>query len=256
MAPGQPVAATGRSERSSARALFGACLRAVSLVTAVVMTASACSGTTAGTAQRANDTTTAATTSTTPTVVPTVGIKGKLLSLAQLGAIVGDTDMKQLRSWAEPNIDTAGVDPFDCTAAVLVATNGGYYQKTRQAMIGDTDRGAGGWVAAQVISVFASRADTAPFLSAMASDWSSCIRKGAITMTGPPSQHWTPGQIEQGDARIAITVTRNDPPPPRTCHHVLAAQANIVVDALVCGDGDTVAPTNQIADKLLAKFPK
>jgi hypothetical protein len=37
---------------------------------------------------------------------------------------------------------------------------------------------------------------------------------------------------------------------------VLAAQANIVVDALVCGDGDTVAPTNKLVDTLLAKFPK
>jgi hypothetical protein len=245
---------TGRGNgRSSARTSFGASL----VVAAVVVASAGCSHTTIGASRRAHDTTTTAPapTSTTPAIVPTTGIKGKLLSLAQLGAIVGDTDIKQLRAWAEPNIDTAGVDPFDCTAAMLVATNGGYYQKTRQAMIGDTDRGARGWVAAQVISVFSSRAATAPFLDAMASDWNSCHRKGAITLTGPPDQHWTAGQLEQGDARIAITVTRNDPP-PRTCRHVLAAQANIVVDALVCGDGDTVAPANQLVDALLAKFPK
>jgi hypothetical protein len=244
---------TGRGHgRRSTRASFGA-----TLVIAAVVASAGCSQTTTGASRRADDTTTtaAAPTSTAPTIVPTTGIKGKLLSLSQLGAIVGDTEMQQLQSWAEPNIDTAGVDPFDCTAAMLVATNGGYYQKTRQAMIGDTDRGAGGWVAAQVISVFASRADTAPFLDSMASDWNSCHRKGAITLAGPPPQHWTAGQLEQGDARIAITVTRTDPP-PRTCRHVLAAQANIVVDALVCGDGDTVAPTNQLVDALLAKFPK
>ena len=181
--------------------------------------------------------------------------KGQTALLAQLGAIVGDTDTKQARSHAEPNIDTSGVDPFDCGAAVLVAPGGGYYQKARQAMIGDTDRGARGWVAAQVISVFAGRADTVAFLDAMAADWSSCIRKGAITMTGPPDQHWTPGPLERGDARIAMTVTRADPPPPRSCHHVLAAQANVVVDALVCGAGDTVAPANQLVAALLAKFP-
>ena len=92
-------------------------------------------------------------------------------------------------------------------------------------------------------------------IDAMAADWSSCIRKGAITMTGPPDQHWTPGPLERGDARIAMTVTRADPPPPRSCHHVLAAQANVVVDALVCGAGDTVAPANQLVAALLAKFP-
>jgi hypothetical protein len=227
----------------------------VSLVIAVVMTASACSGTTAGTAQRANDTTTAATTSTAATVVPTVGIKGKLLSLAQLGAVVGDTDMKQLAAYTEPDVDTSGLDPFDCRAAMLAATSSGYFQKTRQAMIGDTDRGAGGWAAAQVISVFASRDDPAEFLNATTRNWASCLRQGAVTLTGPPTQHWTPRQLEQGNARIALTITRQEPP-PRTCHHVVAAQANIAVEAVVCGDGDTATPANQIVDALLAKFPK
>jgi hypothetical protein len=254
MAPGQPVAATGRSERSSARALFGAHLRAVSLVTAVVMTASACSGTTAGTAQRANDTTTAATTSTGPAIVPTVGIKGKLLSLTQLGAIVGDTDMRQLAAHTEPDVDTSGLDPYDCRSAMLAATSSGYYKKTRQAMIGDTDRGARGQAAAQVISVFASRDDPAEFLNSTTRNWASCLRQGAMTLTGPPTQHWTPGQLEQTATRIALTITRQEPP-PRTCHHVVAAQANIAVEAVVCGDGDTVTPANQIVDTLLAKFP-
>jgi hypothetical protein len=36
---------------------------------------------------------------------------------------------------------------------------------------------------------------------------------------------------------------------------VVAAQANIAVEAVVCGDGDTVTPANQIVDTLLAKFP-
>lgn len=247
----------GTASPSAERRSAGATLRAARLIAAaaIVAASAGCSVTTTGSSQPTQTLTRPSTTTVpTPSLVPTVGIKGKLLSLTQLGAIVGDTDMKQLRAHPEPNVDTSGVDPFDCTAAVLAATGGGYYQKARQAMIGDTDRGAAGWVTAQVISVFASRADTAPFLDAMASDWNSCIRKGTITMAGPPEQHWTPGPLEQGDARIAITVTRTDPP-PRSCHHVLAAQANVVVAALVCGSGDTVAPANKLADTLLAKFP-
>jgi hypothetical protein len=247
-----------RSESSSTRAGFSTGRHAARLaIAAVALTVSVgCGSITTGSPHRADDPPPATTTTSTgPAIVPTVGIKGKLLSLTQLGAIVGDTDMLQLAAYTEPDIDTSGLDPFDCRAAMLAATSSGYFQKTRQAMIGDTDRGAGGWAAAQVISVFASRDDPAEFLNATTRNWASCLRQGAVTLTGPPTQHWTPGQLEQGNPRIALTITRKEPP-PRTCHHVMAAQANIAVEAVVCGDGDTVTPANQIVDALLAKFPK
>jgi hypothetical protein len=235
---------------------FAAARRAVGgLLAAVALTASAgCGHTTAGTAQPAQTSAATTPTSTTPAIVPTVDIKGKLLPLAQLGAIVGDTDMRPLASYTEPQIGTSGVDPFDCRPAMLVATAGAYFQKARQGMVGDTNRGAGGWVASQVISVFASRADTKAFLTSFTGDWSSCIREGALTATTDPVQHWKPGQVEQTDNLIALTVTRQEPP-PRTCRHVVATQANIAVEVEVCGGGDTVAPTNQLLDALLAKFP-
>jgi hypothetical protein len=246
-----------RIESSSARASSGSGLRAARLAIAIVVLAvsAGCGSITTGSAHRADDPPPATTTSTGPAIVPTVGIKGKLLSLTQLGAIVGDTDMRQLAAYTEPDVDTSGLEPFDCRAAMLAATSSGYFQKTRQAMIGDTDRGAGGWAAAQVISVFASRDDPAEFLNATTRNWASCLRQGAVTLTGPPAQHWTPRQPEQTATRIALTITRQEPP-PRTCHHVMAAQANIAVEAVVCGDGDTVTPANQIVDALLAKFPK
>lgn len=242
-----------RGWRAIAVALRAAAVAAV--VGAVATTSTACTDTTAGSAERAADTASATTiTSAAPAVVPTTGIKGKLLSLGQLGAIVGDTDMRPLKSYTEPDLLASGIDPFGCRPAVLMGTSGGYFQKARQAMVGDTNRGTDGQVAAQVISVFASRGDTANFLNSFRLDWASCIRAGTFTAAGEPEQHWDTAPIEEAGSRLSTTVTRQEPP-LRTCHHVVAAQANVAVEALACGDGDTNKEANAIVDALLAKFP-
>jgi hypothetical protein len=235
---------------------FAAARRAVGgLLATVALTASAgCGHTTVGTAQPAQTSASTTPTSTTPAIVPTVDIKGKLLALAQLDGVLGDTDMRPLASYTEPQIGTSGVDPFECRPTLLVATANAYFQKARQGMVGDTNRGAGGWVASQVISVFASRADPKAFLDSVASEWSGCIGKGAMTATTDPPQRWNPGSLEQTDDRIALTITRQDPP-PRSCRHVVATQANIAVEVQVCGEGDTVGPANTLVAALLAKFP-
>jgi hypothetical protein len=224
-------------------------------VTVATIALAACGDTTVGTARPAADLGKATTSAPAPSIVPAAGINTKLLNLTQLGAIVGDTDMRPNVSYTEPNTFTSGVDPFGCVPAAVAATSSGYYSKARIAMAGDTNRGTGGQVATQVISVFATRDDPANMLFSFRLDWASCVRKAGFTVTGDVDQHWTTGTIEDGENRLSITLTRTEPP-PRTCHHVVAAQANVAVEAIACGDGDTTKEANEITDTILSKFPK
>jgi hypothetical protein len=248
--------------RGSATAHVHPVLRWSALTAATVALAACSDTTTAGTAHPAADpvkTTTTSVPAPAPSIVPAAGINTKLLSVTQLGAIVGDTDMRPVASYAEPNMYTSGIEPVNCVGAAVAATANAYFSKTRIAMAGDTNRGTGGQVATQVISVFGSRTDPANLLVSYRLDWASCLRKPSFTTTGSTDdvgQHWTASTAQEADVnRLSITLTRTEPP-PRTCHHVVATQANVGVEAIACGDGDTTKEANEIVDTILAKIPK
>jgi hypothetical protein len=243
----------------SATAQVHPVLRWAALTVATIALA-ACGDTTAGTAHPAADpvkTTTTSVAAPAPSIVPAAGINTKLLSVTQLGVIVGDTDMRPVASYAEPNTFTSGINPVNCVGAAAAATANAYYTKARIAMAGDTNRGTGGQVATQVISVFGSRTDPANLLTSYRLDWASCLRKPSFTTTSDDvDQHWTASTAQEADVnRLSITLTRTEPP-SRTCHHVVATQANVGVEAIACGDGDTTKEANEIVDTILAKIPK
>lgn len=232
-----------------------AALVAILAVTAGCSTQTSRSAQPEATSSSETSSTAVVTTPTGPPVVPAAAIKSMLLQRSELAAIVGDTDMAQVASYLDkPNSDTTGFDPFECSFRALAGSATAYYIKSRQALIGDVNRGARGQVANQVITAFADDHYPAMLLASAARGWKGCPVDEPFTVTDGDLVTWIPDQPVVTPTRISTTMTRVGDT-PRTCRHVIAAQYNLVVDVITCGDGDTTRDANQIVDRILAKIP-
>jgi hypothetical protein len=82
------------------------------------------------------------------------------------------------------------------------------------------------------------------------------------TTIGAVTQHWTAGPVTTDATGPISAATRagggaqRQEVPPRTCYHATVARANIVVESVVCGDGDSEGQANVIIDRIAAKFPE
>jgi PknH-like extracellular domain len=230
----------------------------------VCVVVAGCATTLDGTAEPADTLGPNPTTSTTaaPTLVPAAGINDKLLKRSELAGIVGDTDMRQFVTYVKPDDSVVlVVQPSECTYRLFVAGANAYGAglggHELVAMAGDGNRGARGQVAYQVISVWQDRVQPVRAVEDIGLDWGLCP-DGVFTLNAPEGQaHWLTGTvISRAPAPRISTTSQRQEPPPHTCSHVVAAQANVLVETSVCGDGDTMSAANQIADSLLAKFPQ
>jgi hypothetical protein len=199
---------------------------------------------------------TTTTTAPTPTLVPTASLSSLLLKRSELGDLVGDTDMTQEQDITAPMpAEDVKLEPGECRARALPGEDG-LSLPSVQGVAGNLNRGARGVGATQLVAVFTNRNDAASSPDFALGMWKLCNDGQQFTIdTGDGgSQHWTAGPITGPKTRIETTDTRQEPP-PRTCHHVMTAQANVVVETIVCGDGDTTAQANAIVDRILAKVP-
>ena len=190
--------------------------------------------------------------------MPAAGVADKLLTRSELGAIVDDIDMSEVESYIGPDTTTQGFQPRECLYRALVAAGLGYMGEGRRAMVGNTNRGINGRVAAQVISVWVDRKQPRAVLDSARRDWALCHdgeRFTVLTSDGEAGPYWVAGPISaEVETRASSVIERQDPP-GRTCQHVFAVQANIGVETIACGEGDTAAQANEIADRILARFP-
>lgn len=202
-------------------------------------------------------TTTAAPTTKAPAMVTTASLSTLLLKRGELGTIVGDTDMTQIEeiTTAKPG-RTASVDPYSCRERTLYAEVG-MGVRTVQGVLGNVNRGARGQSAAQVVAVFDNRVDPGRYLALARDEWDDCLQGQVFTIDpgDGDTSRYEAGEVIAGKTRIGNTITRLDPP-PRTCHKVMAAQFNVLVETTVCGTGDVAGQANEIADVILAKVPR
>ena len=219
-----------------------------------------CTTTTGGTARPAEQPwpTTTAPTTTTPALVPAAGINDKLLKRSELASILADTDLKEVKSYNKIETDNLGFEPPVCAPRVLVGNTLAYYGSGRAAVAGDWNRGVRNQMASQMITVWETRKAVKTVVQQSGQEWTSCPQGKPFTVMGENNtqSHWVPGPVTtESETRVSTSVQREEPP-KRACHHVMASQANIVVDTVACGDGDTAAQANEIANRLLAKFPQ
>ncbi|MFV8142150.1 sensor domain-containing protein [Mycolicibacterium senegalense] len=219
--------------------------------------------------------TTGPTTPPPPTASTPDLARAALLKRSELGAIVGDTDVRQELAFDKPDQSPAGIEPPQCAVRAL-------FQQSRAAYdylvaMGDQNTGARGQSVSQLIQVFpvTNKAWREPNRHArrVASDivvkfnHEQC-REGTvatITVDGK-TQHWTAGPVTsenpaaltdtmQETTRGGAGMDRVQGGRPRSCYHSVLARANAVVESVVCGDGDSQAQANQIIDRIAAKLP-
>jgi hypothetical protein len=191
--------------------------------------------------------------------VAAAAAKPALLKRSELGEIIGDTDLRQVQSHTKPWQSGEGADPRDCAPRLLfneaVAANG------YQLAVGDTNRGARGQIAQQLITVFDNRDQPAKVVGDLARMFGYCAAGEPFSTTaGDVTQHWMPGPVTSdatgplSDATRAGAGAKRQEAPLRNCYHATVARTNVVVESVVCGDGDSERQANAIIDRIAAKF--
>jgi hypothetical protein len=221
-----------------------------------------CNDTIGGIARPAPDlgTSTPATTAAAPSTpaapqVPPDGAKKLLLPIPEIEGIVGDTGMNNPIVLTEPGQADVGIAPRECTPIGLPGRQF-LFDTNRQAFAGEANRGAGTTSVGQVVTTFGTAENATSALETEKRSWERCPEGEPYTALGdgPDSiRHWVRGAVQATPERVSVDATRQEAP-VRTCHHILAAKANAVVESIVCGGGDTTAQSTQIADRILAKI--
>jgi hypothetical protein len=81
------------------------------------------------------------------------------------------------------------------------------------------------------------------------------------TTAGDVTQHWIAGPAASdalgpvSGATRAGRGARRQEAPPRNCYHAVAVRANVVVESVVCGDGDSTGQASEVVDRITAKLP-
>ena len=95
-------------------------------------------------------------------------------------------------------------------------------------------------------------------------EWGNYCRQPftVTTGSGEPQTLWVRNDTDTDNpdspTRISVSYERQEPT-AQTCGHVMASKANIVVETIACGDGDTVTQVtqaNEIANQILLKSPQ
>ena len=197
----------------------------------------------------------------TPALVAAASAKEALLKRSELGEIIGDTELRQVQSHTKPWQSSDGADPRDCAPRLVfneaVAASG------YQLATGDTNRGTRGQIAQQLITVFDNRDQPARVVGDLSRMFGYCAASEPFSTTvGAVTQHWMPGPVTSdatgpvSDATRAGAGAQRQEAPPRNCYHATVARANVVVESVVCGDGDSEGQANVIIDRIAAKFPE
>jgi PknH-like extracellular domain len=120
----------------------------------------------------------------TASLVPASAIGGKLLTRNELAAIIGDTDLQETAAYTKPEYITEGIEPPECGQRVLANNTFTSDSEQRAAMAGNSNAGAAGKRAAQVVSIWASPKDAKQMVAISGEDWGTC-KEGQPVLPSP-----------------------------------------------------------------------
>jgi hypothetical protein len=184
-------------------------------------------------------------------------MKGLLLRVGELERIAGDTTMTNVGVTTEANrrLDVR-VQPAECRYPGNSGSSAGYGGPSNVAFVGDAYQGANRVYVEQNVAGYDGRGSAVvSAFNAISYGWELCPENEPFTIfTDSTFFHYVRGPVDAAPRRVAVTVTKQEPP-RRACRHVAAAKANVIAEAVVCGDGDVTGPADEIVEKMLAKVP-
>lgn len=196
-----------------------------------------------------------------PAFVTAPAAHAALLKTADLAQIVGDTEMRPLAEFTHPWEPSTGVEPASCAPRLLF--NQAIGANKYQAVSGNRIKGARGQIVAQLITVFVDKDRPGAVVADFVKMFGYCPAQQAFSTTdGRVTQHWMPTEVRsEGLDRSGTIASRagagadREEAPLRGCYHAALAKANVTVEAIVCGDGDSAGMANTVIDRIAAKFP-
>jgi hypothetical protein len=199
---------------------------------------------------------TKSTTTKAPPPVAEAALKGFLLSLEEINAVMGTTDMKVTNSRDVMPDDSATMTPREClaidgSAQAQVYANSGFMAARDQTL----NRQEGDNLthfAEQAVVLFPTAKQASDFFNASAQQWQACHDYTHVQS----KTKWTVAPISNTNGVLSTTSTLQDPPSTgwRACGRALTVKNNVIVDANTC----SVDPKNSavdIANKIAAKVP-
>lgn len=196
-----------------------------------------------------------------PAFVTAPAAQSALLKTAEMAQIVGDTDMRPLSEFTHPWEPTTGVEPSLCAPRLLF--NQAIAAAKYQAVSGNRIKGKRGQIVGQLVTVFVDKARPRVVVAGFFNAFGYCnAGQPFTTSVGDVTQHWMPTAVmSEGLDRSGRTASRagagadRQEEPLRNCYHATLAKANVTVESIVCGDGDSVGMANTVIDRIAAKFP-
>jgi hypothetical protein len=246
-----------------------AILGGTALILAVMLVGCGTSATDGGTEQRSTTVASASGSPSSsppppppPALVTAPVAQAALLKTAEMAQIVGDTDMRPLAEFTHPWDLTTGVEPGVCASRLLFSQ--AIAAIKYQAVSGNRIKGARGQIVSQLITVFVDKQRPAAVVAEFVKMFGYCPAGQTFSTTdGKVTQHWMPTDIRsEGVDRSVMIASRagagadREEAPLRGCYHAGLARANVTVESIVCGDGDSAGMANTVIDGIAAKLPE
>jgi hypothetical protein len=197
-----------------------------------------------------------------PKPVPDSGLDSLLLNVADVNAVMGVTAMKPHQVVTQmadhrnllPNLNCLGV--WQVNEGPIYDPS--HWKSLRQQLLRAPD--ADQWDTLVVQSVVSYRtADAArDFFMESGDRWSQCANHHVnIRLNDKPLPAWLSGDLTKTDTRLSMPFTRGAGEATRSCQHVLAVAANVIIDVQACMPQQSVAVTQAatITDRIVSNLP-
>jgi len=187
---------------------------------------------------------------------------GLLLSADDVNGILGTTDMQAhpvVEQMADhrtmlPNLDCLGV--WQVNEAPIYGS--GNWKSVRQQLLRSPD--TEDWNSLVVQSVVSYRTPDAAraFFDESADRWSRCTNHHVnVQVNGQKLPPWKSGDLTTTDNQLTMPYTRGSGEAIRSCQHVLAVAANVIIDVAACGpQSSDFTRGADVAAEIDSKFPR
>jgi hypothetical protein len=197
-----------------------------------------------------------------PKPVSDSGLDSLLLTVADVNAVMGTSAMKPHQVVTQmadhrnllPNLNCLGV--WQVNEGPIYDPS--HWKSVRQQLLRAPD--ADQWDTLVVQSVVSYRtADAArDFFMESGDRWSQCANHHVnIRLNDQPLPAWLSGDLTKTDTKLSMPFTRGAGAATRSCQHVLAVAANLIVDVQACMPQQSVAVTqaSTITDRIVSNLP-
>lgn len=227
---------------------FGVATRACAVGISAVALLSGCESTVSGTAVRAK--------SATPLdVAPLTASKldAVLLSIDELEALVGATNMTFVDQSEDMSDNSAGVSDPDCLGSLFGAEkdvyDGSHWTAVRDQVAREPGNDNDHWVQ-QTIVLYPAAGDAEKMFNDATSNWEKCAGSAVASESSDSSYIWEIDDVAVKDDLIAQVIMQEESG-GWECQHAMAAVSNVTIETWACADGINDEAVD-IAQKLIA----